>query len=220
MRGFKRDFLAAPPRPARVESWVQAALEQNLSLQARNLAVEIAGLEVNRQRAGHLPTLDAVGTVNKQVTGGSLYGAGQEVENGDLSIKLRVPLFEGGMTSSLTREAAARRSKALEEREQEYRKIERQTRAAYLGVQANAASLQALRKAVLAQEDALDSKLEGYKVGLQSVVSVVDAYRLYFAARRDYLQARYDYLINRLKLKQSVGALARNDLEDLAALLH
>ena len=35
----------------------------------------------------------------------------------------------------------------------------------------------------------------------------------------DYLQARYDYLLNRLKLKQSVSSLSRNDLEDLAELL-
>lgn len=55
--------------------------------------------------------------------------------------------------------------------------------------------------------------------GLYSVVQVVDAYRLYYAAKRDYLQARYDYLLNRLKLKQSVSSLSRNDLEDLAELL-
>lgn len=219
VKGFKRDFLASPPRPARVDSWVQAALEQNLALQARNLAVEIAALEVTRMHAGHLPTVDLVGTASKQKTEGSLYGQGQEIENREIGVKVRVPLFEGGMTSSLAREAQARRSKATEERELEYRKTERQTRAAFLGVQASASTLEALRKTVLAQESALEAKLEGYSAGLQSVVSVVDAYRLYFAARRDYLQSRYDYLTNRLKLKQSVGALARNDLEDLASLL-
>lgn len=217
--GFKRDFLAAQPKPANVESWVQAAIEQNLSLQARKLSQDIAQLEIKRQRAGHLPTIDLVGTVGRQDADGSLYGAGQKVDTGELALKLRVPIFEGGLTSSMVRESVARSRKADQDSEQELRKTERAARSAFLGVQASVQTLEALRQTVLAQESALESKLEGYRAGLQTVVSVVDAYRLYFAARRDYLQARYDYLGNRLKLKQAVGTLARNDLQDLAALL-
>ena len=92
-------------------------------------------------------------------------------------------------------------------------------RSALLGVQSSAQTLSALRKSLVAQESALQAKEEGMRTGLYSVVQVVDAYRLYFAAKRDYLQARYDYLLNRLKLKQAVSSLGRNDLEDLAELL-
>lgn len=219
VHGFKADFIAAEPRPSRAEAWVQAALDQNLALQARNLAVEIAGLEIRRQQAGHLPTVDAFGSLSRQETGGSLYGAGQYVTNRELGVRLRVPIFEGGMTSSLVREAEARRDKAHHERDQEFRRTERLARSAFLGVQTSVASLEALRQNVVAQESALETKQEGFRSGLQTIVSVVDAYRLYFAARRDYLQARYEYLVNRLKLKQSVGTLSRNDLNDLAALL-
>jgi outer membrane protein len=56
-------------------------------------------------------------------------------------------------------------------------------------------------------------------LGLYNVVAVMDAYRLYYTAQRDFYQARYDYLLNRLKLKQSVGTLSRNDLEDISALI-
>jgi outer membrane protein len=217
--GFRRDFIAAPPRPANAESWVQAALEQNLALQARRLSLDIAQLEIKRQRAGHLPTVDLVGTAGRQDAEGSLYGAGQKVDTGELAFKVHVPLFEGGLTSSMVREAVARSGKADRESEQETRRTERATRSAFLGVQASVQTLDALRQTVLAQESALESKLEGYRAGLQTTVAVVDAYRLYFAARRDYLQARYDYLSNRLKLKQAVGTLARGDLQDLAALL-
>lgn len=134
-------------------------------------------------------------------------------------MRLRVPIFEGGLTSSLVREAVARRDKAEQELEQELRKTERAARSAFLGVQTSVASLEALRQNVIAQESALAAKLQGFRSGLQTIVMVVDAYRLYYAARREYLQARYEYLVNRLKLKQSVGTLGRSDLEDLATLL-
>ena len=79
--------------------------------------------------------------------------------------------------------------------------------------------MDALRKAVLAQQSALELREEGFKSGLVSPVQLLDAYRLFFTAKRDFLQARYDYLMNRLKLKQSVGTLSRDDLDDLGSLL-
>ncbi|MBF0462858.1 MAG: TolC family outer membrane protein [Magnetococcales bacterium] len=219
VRPFKGDFEAAPPQPANVETWVHAALTQNLALQTRVMATEIATMEVNRQRAGHLPTVDLVGSVEKDKASGSLYGLGEDSEVGSVGVRLNVPLFAGGLTSSMVREALARQEKATQEMEQERRRTERFTRAAFQEVQGSSKSLAALRKVVLAQENSLKSKLVGYHSGLETVISVLDSFRLYYASRRDYLQARYDYLVNRLKLKQAVGNLGRNDLEDLSALL-
>jgi outer membrane protein len=220
VRGFRGDFDAPSPQPDRVDSWVQAALEQNLALKSRALASEIADLEVLRQQAGYLPTLNLVGSMGRQDSGGSLYGDGQNAENKELGLKFNMPLFEGGMTRSLVREATARKEKASQEREQEQRHTERATRSSFLVVQASSRSLLALRKTVKAQDSALQARLEGFKLGTTSIVNVVDAYRLFFSAKRDYLQARYDYLVNRLRLKQAVGTLSRTDLEDLGTLLH
>jgi outer membrane protein len=220
VRGFKSDFNTAEPVPSAYEPWVQAALDQNLAVQSRKLAVEIAGAEIARQRAGHLPVLNLVGNMSRSDTGGSIYGAGQKLDNRELGLRLSVPLTDGGLTSSLTRDAIARKEKAEQEREQEVRRTERQTRAAFNGVLASARSMEALRKSIVAQESALQSRLQGFSAGLFNVVTVMDAYRLYYAAQRDFLQARYDYLTNRLKLKQAVGTLNRADLEDLSAMLN
>jgi outer membrane protein len=119
----------------------------------------------------------------------------------------------------LTREAVSRKEKAQHEREQELRRTERLTRTSFNGVVTSSKTLAALRQSVVAQESALETRLEGYNSGLYNVLTVMDAYRLYYAAQRDYLQARYDYLLNRLKLKQAVGTLSRSDLEDIAALM-
>jgi outer membrane protein len=219
VKGFKADFEVTAPFPPTFEPWVDAAMEQNLALQSRKMAVEIASLEITRQRAGHKPTLNLVGSFSRQDSGGSLYGNGQKSDTADIGLRLNIPLTDGGMTSSLTRESVARNEKAIQEREQELRRTERLARSAFSSVQASSQTLGALRKAVVAQESALQSRLEGFNSGLYNVVAVMDAYRLYHASQRDYLQVRYDYLINRLKLKQAVGTLGRGDLEDIDALL-
>jgi len=219
LKPFVGDIDPAAPQPAQVEPWVAAALNQNLALQARAMATEIAGLEVKRQRAGYLPTLSMVASHSYNDSQGSLFGGSSKIQNTELGVRLNMPIFEGGMTSSLVRESVARQDKAREEQDQESRKTERLARSALLGVQSSAQTLSALRKSLVAQESALQAKEEGMRTGLYSVVQVVDAYRLYYAAKRDYLQARYDYLLNRLKLKQSVSSLSRSDLEDLAELL-
>jgi len=223
LKPFVADFEAVPPEPAQVEPWVNAALDQNLSLQVRNLGTEIAAYEVTRQQAGYAPTLNLVYTRGFVNQGDSFIGAtpsaGYSSNNKEIGVRFNMPLFEGGMTSSLVREALARQEKAINERDMEYRKTERQARSALLSVVSSAKTLGALRKALQAQESALESKVEGMKSGLYTIVQVVDAYRQMYSAKRDFLQARYDYLLNRLKLKQAVGSLGRSDLEDLADLL-
>lgn len=217
--GFKGDFAPTEPMPAEVGPWVNAALDQNLALQARRLAVQISDLEVKRQQAAYAPSVNLVASTSRQDTGGSLFGNGQRYNNTELGVRVNIPLFEGGMTTSLVRESVARREKAVNEQEQELRRSERLARGAFNGVLASLDSVEALRKAVLAQQSALEAREEGLKAGLFTPVQVMDAYRLFYTAKRDFLQARYDYLINRLKLKQAVGILAQHDLDDLSALL-
>lgn len=219
LQPFKAPFDAALPQPASPDAWVDAAISQNIALQSRKLAEQIAGLEISRQKGGYYPTLALVGSASGQNTKGSFYGGGQKQQNSELALKLSMPVFEGGMTDSLVREAGARLEKTMLEREQEERKTERAARAAYQSVETSATMLEALRQAVVAQDSALQTRQEGYKAGVASVVAVADAYRLYYSARRDYLQARYDYLVNRLKLKQAVGSLSRSDLDELAELM-
>lgn len=216
---FKAHFDPAMPQPANPEAWVNAAISQNIALQSRKLAQQIASLEIQRQKGGYYPTLALVGSATGQNTKGSFYGGGQQQHNNELALKLSMPAFEGGMTASLVREASLRLEKTMLEHEQEERKTERAARAAYQGVETSASMLDALRKAVIAQDSALQTRIEGHKAGIATVVAVADAYRLYYSARRDYLQARYDYLVNRLKLKQAVGALSRADLTDLDELM-
>ena len=216
---LKEEIPIARPDPESVDRWIETAEKQNPGLEAKRYAAEVANQEVRKQRAGYAPTVDLVGRYDNRKQGGTLFGGGSHVETTDLSLKLNVPFYEGGMTTAATEEAVAKQSKALQEVEAEQRAVDRQTRAAYLGVVGALARVQALQQGVISQQSALKAKQESYRAGLLTLLAVLDSERDLYFVRRDYAKARYDYILNRLKLKQSTGSLADTDLEAIDRLL-
>lgn len=216
---LREAFPLETPEPAVIERWLESAFEKNLALRARREAVEVARQEVERQRAGHFPSLNLLLNHNRRNSGSTLFGGGSDVETTDLTLRLSVPIFEGGLTSAVTREAAFRYQKSLEELEQERRAIERATRASYDGTLAGVGLVRALRQSVVSQESALQAKDQGYRAGLFTLLPVLDAQRDLYLAKRDYAQSRYDYLFNRLRLKQAAGTLSEVDLASVGAAL-
>ena len=217
---LREEIPIARPDPDNVDQWIETALKQNQGLEAKRFAAEVAQQEMRKQRAGYAPTLNLVGTYINRKQGGTLFGGGSHVETTDLSLKLNVPFYEGGLTTAQTEEAALRYSKALQEVEAEARGVDRQTRAAYLGVVGALTRVQALQQGVVSQQSALKAKQESQHAGLLTLLAVLDAERDLYFVKRDYAKARYDYLLNRLKLKQSTGTLADTDLEAIDRLLN
>lgn len=213
---LRGDLAPVQPQPPDESQWVKSALDQNLLLKARGHAVEVANEEVRKQRAGHYPTLDAALTTDRKKTGGSLFGGGSNVRENDLTLRLHIPIYEGGGTQAVTIAAARRYESALEDLERDRRLIEHQARTAYQGVVGGGVRIQALGQSVKALEQARQLKEEGYKAGLQTVLGVLDAERDLYAAKRDLAKARYDYLLNTLRLKQAAGSLSEADLASVA----
>ena len=54
-----------PPQPASMDPWVDAAEKDSFVVQAQQAAAEVAAKEVERNRAGHYPTLDVVANYGK-----------------------------------------------------------------------------------------------------------------------------------------------------------
>jgi outer membrane protein len=219
MQSLRDEFPLEVPDPPFIERWIESAFENNLSLRARSEAVEVARQEVERQRAGHYPSLNLLVNRNRRDAGSTLFGGGSDVETTDVILRLSVPIFEGGLTTAVTREAAYRHQKSMEDLEQERRAVERTARAAYDGSISGVNLVRALKQSVISQESALEGKEQGYKSGLFTILPVLDAQRDLYLARRDYAQARYDYLFNRLRLKQAAGTLSEADLVDVGSAL-
>lgn len=212
---LRTDIALSVPEPADLESWTAGALEQNPTIELQKKIVEIAALEVKRQTANHYPTLDLVGTFENEKTDGSLFGGGSEVESLEATLQLSVPLYQGGGISSRARAAKHELSIARQELVRQNRSVLRKARSAFLGVNSALSRVAALQQSVISNQLALDAKQEGFLSGLYTSLNVLDAERDLSLVSIDLAQARYDYILNSLKLKQAVGSLYEQDLEEL-----
>lgn len=213
------EITLALPDPPTAEDWVSRSIEQNLLLEARRQAVQIAEREIKRQKSGHYPTLDLVLRLDDRDTKGSLFGGGSQVETADIAVQFNLPLFQGGGTRSRVRQATFEYSQAKQELRLEQYQVSREARSSFLGVISGVSKVQALDDAVTAQQSALESKRRGYQSGINTALHVLDAERDLYLIKRDYAQARYDYLLSMLRLKNSAGTLSESDLENIDRML-
>ena len=207
------------PEPRDPQIWVDAAIKNNLAVTVRSEAAEVARQEIGRQRGALYPAVDLSLNSNRKNTGGSLFGGGSDVRNTELMLRVNVPIFDGNLARTLANQAERRFLGAQEDIERERRQAERQTRAAYQSVMSGITRVRALDQSVVSFESARRLKDEGYKAGLGTVLAVLDAERDLYAAKRDAAQARYDYVLNTLRLKQVTGGLREADLQDIGAAL-
>ena len=124
-----------------------------------------------------------------------------------------MPLFTGGVTSSRVREAVYLHRASREQLQRVTRETERRARDAYLGVISENSRVDALKQAVASSQTALEATQAGFDVGTRTIVDVLNSQRALFVAITNYEQARYDYLLNVLQLKQAGGTLQVQDLE-------
>ena len=201
------------PQPGVIDEWTEIARVQNLQVIAAQYQLEQARQEISIQRSGHLPSLDIVANRGYNTSGGRF--GGTETHSTAIGLELSVPLYEGGLVNSLTREAQHLHTQALERLEQEFRAAQRDTREAYLGVISGISQVNALKQSVISNESALQATEAGFEVGTRTAVDVVAVQRSLSQAKRDYARARYNYVMNTLRLKQASGTLSPEDLYEV-----
>jgi outer membrane protein len=220
LRPLADSAVLAPPSPADIERWTEQARQNGLAVRVQQAAAELAAREIERQRAGHLPTLDAVGSAGTNRAGGSATSPiGTDITQLVIGLQLNVPLYLGGAVDSRVREAVANRERALEEVENARRSAVLSARQAFLGVTSGISQVDALRAAMDSARISLDSTLLGLKVGVRTQVDVLNAQQAFFNARRDLVLARYATLLSGLRLQAAVGDLQDDDLRPIDALL-
>jgi len=209
-----REPLAlSEPRPSDIEQWVKIADDSSLQIASARASHEIARQEVARQRAGHLPTVDMTGSYTRNDF--PLNFLGPVTTSGAIGLTLSVPIFSGGLTQSRVREALALRDRAEQDLENVRRSVAQQVRSGYLNVTSGIAQVRALEQALVSTQSQLDSTVLGRDVGVRTSVDVLNAQQQVFQTRRDLQQARYNYLMNTLRLKAAAGQLNEPDVEEV-----
>ncbi|MFN9153109.1 MAG: TolC family outer membrane protein [bacterium] len=220
LRPLRDTAVLAPPAPHDIEQWSGQARDNALTVRIQQASVELARREIDRQRAGHLPTLDAVGAAGNSRAGPSPTSSiGTDVTQVVLGLQLSVPLYQGGAIDSRVREAVANRERALLDVETARRAAVLAARQAYLGVTSGISQVNALQAAMESAGISLESTQLGLKVGVRTQVDVLNAQQAFFNARRDLVLARYSTLLSGLRLQAAVGDLQDDDLQPINALL-
>lgn len=208
------------PEPATMDTWVRSAEEQNFGVAGQQIALEIAQREIKRSRAGHYPTVDLVASANHINADASPTTPFPAVANTNLvGVQWNIPLFSGFAVDSRVRETIALQDKARTDLENARRIAAQGARQSFLGVNSGLAQVRALEAAEVSSQSALDSNRLGYQVGVRINIDVLNAQQQLYSTRRDLAKARYDTIVNGLRLKSAAGTLKEEDLLQVNALL-
>ena len=213
----------AVPVAQTMNDWVNQAEQVSYTIMASKLAYDVATKETKRAYAGHAPSVDLVAQRGYSDTE-SLNSAGdgrssQQSFSNQIMVQVTVPLFSSGYTQSVVREKSALASKALADLENTRRNVAQATRQAYLGFNNGLAQVKAYEAAEISALSALESNKLGYEVGVRINIDVLNAQDTLFTTRRDLAKARYDAILNGLKLKAQAAVLSDEDLQAVNALL-
>ncbi len=231
--GLKKDIPLRNPDPEDIKKWVKRAETNNISIKASRIGLDVAKQNISIAQAGHYPTIDLTasysdGDGDTDSSGTQFFGdlpitsktnSDGDRQNSNISLNLNIPLYSGGRTNSQVKESQNLFQQAAHNLEANRRQAVSLTRSSYLGVIAAVSSVKALKQAVISSEKSLEATQAGFEVGTRTIVDVLLQTQILFNSKRQYARARYDYVLNTLRLKQATGLLNKSDLQQVNQLL-
>lgn len=215
---LRDDFQYQKPIPAAFEDWKNLAQSRNLDILQARMQRQYAEDQRKVEKAALYPQLDAVASYgfNKQSPETMITGNGQFDQIG---VEMNWNAFDGRRTKKSIQKAAVNVQKADASLDAAIRKANTDVKKSFLQVETDEATLQARKAALESSTLVSNASKAQYNEGLKSMVDVLLAQRNAFSAKQDYVNAQYDYVLNVLKLKASVGQLTEKDLQEMNAWL-
>ncbi|KWR90175.1 TolC family outer membrane protein [Cupriavidus sp. IDO] len=218
--GLRPEAPLPAPAPADVNAWASQAEASNPQVSLASYNLETAQRETNKARAGHLPSVDLVASYgfNNQ-TGSATQAISTHYTASQIGVQLSMPIFAGGQIQSRVRETLALADKAASDLEFARRTAAQTARQTYSGVSNGLAQVKALEAAERSAQSAVESNQLGYDVGVRINIDVLNAEAQLFQTRANLAKARYDTIMNGLRLKASTGVLQEDDIVQINTLL-
>ena len=197
------------------EALIEEAQEKNLSLLSARINKDIAKDSISLASSGHLPSLTLDGGYNYADISSSTNDG--TTNNFNVGVNLVVPLYTGGNISSQTKQAEFNYVAASQDLEATYRSVVKDVRAQNNNINASIGALRAYEQSVVSARSALEATEAGFDVGTRTIVDVLDATRRLYDANKNLSNARYNYILSVLQLRQAVGTLSEQDVLDVDA---
>ena len=223
------DLAPPPPLPGfpdSVETAVDIALENNPDLIAAQDRAQAAGYDINVAGSGRLPRVSVFAGYDYQNFLGSIADGREDPTDPDspvvpspqtataasAGVSLRIPLFQGGRTSAIQRQAQARASAALETVVATERDVISQVRASWSSWQASLAIIESSQSAVAAAELSLEGVRAENSIGNRTILDVLNAEQELLQSRVQLVTARRNAYVAGFSLLAAMGRAEARDL--------
>lgn len=193
-----------PPEPADVAGWIRMAEESSPEVRALKARVAAAGAEIAKARGGHYPTADAVAQISRSGSE-NVTTPSTRYTNHLIGVQVNIPLFAGGYVNSTVRQAVAEQVRAEENLEAARRDLAVRVHHEHRGVTESVLKVRALEQAVRSAQQLVTSSKRSFEAGSRTMVDVLNAEQQLQTTLRDLAEARYLYLVSRVRLRALVG---------------
>ena len=216
---LEKSMPVNPPTPNDPQEWANIALTNNLELKAVREGVTAAEAKVRASKSGFAPTLNAFASYSYNATNSDVARA-SDTFTGDgkdtvFGLQFELPIISGGATSSLSRQSSYQLQEAQKNYDQQLRVTNASTRNLLRTTKSDVAKVNANCQVIISSESALKATQSGYEVGTRNITDVLDSQQKLYISISNYLNARYGFIVNTLRLKKAAGTLSPADLEAL-----
>lgn len=206
-----------PIEPSNINEWIARARADSPLVQAKMAAVKVAQAEIAKSNAAHQPTLDIVASRTRSFASASTMPQDFQSRTwvGTAGIQLTIPIFAGNINVAKASEAMAQLNAALADLETAQRAAQSSAVSAFKAVGNHRAQIEALNAAIDSAQVALAGNQAGMRFGLKIRLDVLLAEQQLATARRDWVKARYDAVLQSIKLKVAAGQMSEDDVQNL-----
>jgi outer membrane protein, protease secretion system len=204
----------AAPNPERLEEWTQRAEEASPELRSLKAQREAAQYEVEKARSGHYPTLDGIAQWSRNAND-TVNTLNSRYDSKAIGVQLNVPIFSGGYVNSQVRQALAELDRTEQVLEATRRDLGVRIHKEYRGVTEGVLKVQAYEQAVRSAQQAVISSRRSFEAGSRTLVDVLNAEQQNASALHDLAQARYLYLVSRVRLQALTGGTPSGVLDEV-----
>lgn len=211
-------FGTSRPLPEDVNEWQQTAEVKSLEIILQKVSVDIAKEDINIAKTGRYPILSLEGsyaTDNDDISSEILSFEASGLKSDSIGIRIELPLYSGGKTSSAVRQAQHNFVASSQDLMASHRAVVRRTRNAYNNIIANVSAIKSLEQSVISAESALKATEAGFDVGTRTIVDVLNSTRNLYDAKRNLSSRRYDYIQATLELKRATGVISEQEISDI-----
>ncbi|PCJ23071.1 MAG: hypothetical protein COA96_12790 [SAR86 cluster bacterium] len=199
-----------------LNAWENQADSNSLAITSARYNLTASKSNLKARKADHLPTLDFQGfwghVVTAPINSQGIQIGGGASDRTQLALTLTIPIYTGGAVSSRRRQAEYNVIAAQESLELTKRQLTQNIRNAYRRVNTDVLVIAQRQQSIRSAQSALDATELGAEVGTRNIVEVLLSRENLYRALRQYADARYNYVIDTLVLKQVAGILTPDDI--------